>query len=107
MAASRVDSYLDRMLAGQAQLITVPTPIKKMLNAKYEVTMNPTGIDRAFERAQHVRASADSARAANQPKTQVPIPGMGAPGGAPPSGPPAGAPPAGDAAKNPPPAKKP
>jgi len=103
LAASRVDSYLDRMLAGQAQLITVPTPIKKMLNAKYEVTMNPTGIDRAFERAQHVRASADSARAANQPKTQIPIPGMGTPGGAPP----AGAPPAGDAAKNPPPAKKP
>ena len=39
--------------------------------------MNDAGLDRAFERAQNVRASADSARAANKPKSQVPIPGMG------------------------------
>jgi hypothetical protein len=105
LAASRVDGYLDRMLAGQAQMISVPTPLKKMLDAKYETSINPAGIDRAFERAQHVRASADSARAANQPKSQVPLPGVGAP---PPGGaaPPAAAPPAGKPT-NPPPAKKP
>jgi hypothetical protein len=101
LASARVDAYLDKMLAGQAQMISVPSPLKKMLDAKYETTINPTGIDRAFERAQHVRASADSARTANQPKSQVPIPGMGAPGGAAPT-PPAGQPPT-----NPPAAKKP
>jgi post-segregation antitoxin (ccd killing protein) len=104
LAASRVDGYLDRMLAGQAQLLTVPAPLKKILDTKYEATINDAGLDRAFERAQHVRASADSAKAANTPKSQVPIPGMGEPGGA---APPAGPPPAGADSKTPPPAKKP
>jgi parvulin-like peptidyl-prolyl isomerase len=93
LAAARVDGYLDRMLAGQAQLLTIPTPLKKILDVKYEATINEAGLDRAFERAQHVRASSDSARAANTPKSQVPIPGMGAPGGAQPPGA-AGPPPA-------------
>lgn len=106
LAATRVDAYLDRMLAGQAQLLTVPTPLKKILDVKYEATINDAGLDRAFERAQHVRAAADSSKAANQPKSQVPIPGMGAPGAAQPPGA-AGAPPAGADAKTPPPAKKP
>jgi hypothetical protein len=86
LAASRVDNDLDRMLAGQTQPMTIPLPLKKMLDAKYESSVNAAGIDRALERAQKVRASADSARAASQPKTQLPIPGMGAPGGAPPAG---------------------
>jgi len=104
LAAARVDNYLDRMLGGQAQVLTVPVPLKKVLDAKYEATVNDAGLDRAFERAQHVRASADSAKAANTPKSQVPIPGLGAPGGA---APPAGPPPTGADAKTPPPAKKP
>ena len=56
LAASRVDAYLDRMMAGQAQPISVPTPLKKMLDAKYESSVNSAGIDRAFERAQKTRA---------------------------------------------------
>ena len=83
LAASRIDAYLDRMMAGQAQPLTVPAPLKKLLDAKYESSVNPAGIDRAFERAQKVRTSADSARAASQPKSEVPLPGAG--------GPPAGA----------------
>jgi hypothetical protein len=95
IAAGRVDSYMDRMMAGQAQPMSPPPPVKKMLEAKYEASVNAAGIDRAVERATKVRASADSARAANQPKSQVPIPGMGGPpaGGQPPaSQPPAPAP---------------
>jgi parvulin-like peptidyl-prolyl isomerase len=93
VAASRVDSYMDRMMAGQAQPMSPPPPLKKMLEAKYEASINAAGIDRAVERATKIRASADSARAANQPKSQVPIPGAGGPppGGAPP---PAAQPPA-------------
>ena len=86
LAASRVDAYLDRMMAGQAQPLAVPPPLKKLLDAKYESSTNSAGIDRAFERAQKVRTSADSARAASQPKSEVPLPGAG--------GPPAGAQPA-------------
>ncbi|MFI5230324.1 MAG: peptidylprolyl isomerase [Gemmatimonadales bacterium] len=85
LAASRVDSYLDRMMAGLAQPMTVPLPLKKILDAKYESSVNSAGIDRAVERAKKVRASADSARAAAQPKSQVPIPGAPAPNAAPPS----------------------
>jgi hypothetical protein len=84
LAASRVDTYLDRMMAGQAQPISPPGPLVKMLDAKYESSVNQAGIDRALERAQRVRASADSAKAANQPKSQIPIPGAVPPGTQPP-----------------------
>jgi peptidyl-prolyl cis-trans isomerase D len=84
LASSRVDAYLDRMMAGQAQPLSVPRPLKKLLDAKYESSVNPAGVDRGFERAQKLRASADSARAASQPKSQVPLPGAGGPPGAPP-----------------------
>ena len=56
LAASRVDAYLDRMMAGQAQPLSLPTPLKKMLDAKYESSVNSAGIDRAVERATKVRA---------------------------------------------------
>ncbi len=83
LAAARVDAYLDRMMSGQAQPLTIPLPLKKMLDAKYESSINSAGIDRGLERAEKLRKSADSTRTANQPKTQIPLPG-GA--GAPPAG---------------------
>jgi hypothetical protein len=89
LAASRADAYLDRMMAGQAQPMQPPAPLKKMLDAKYETSVNSAGIDRALERATKVRASADSARAASQPQSSVPIPGAVPPGAVPPA-PPAG-----------------
>jgi PPIC-type PPIASE domain len=110
LAASRVDAYLDRMMAGQAQPITIPTPLKKLLDAKYESSVNSAGVDRGLERAEKLRKVADSTRAANQPKTQIPL-GGGA--GAPPAGQaPQGAQPAPQPAPAPvkpatPPAKKP
>jgi peptidyl-prolyl cis-trans isomerase D len=94
LAASRADAYLDRMMAGQAQPISPPLPLRKLLDAKYEATVNSAGLDRALERAQRVRSSADSARTANQPKSEIPMPG----GAKPPEGaqpqPPASQPPA-------------
>ena len=84
LASAHVDAYLDRMMAGQAQPLSVPRPLKKLLDAKYESSINPAGIDRGFERAQKLRATADSARAANQPKSQIPLPGAGGPPGGPP-----------------------
>ena len=81
LSAARVERYLDNILAGQAQPVPVPVPLKKILDSKYEASVNSAGIDRAVERAQKVRGAADSARAANQPKSQIPLPG-GPPGGA-------------------------
>ncbi|MFL5606189.1 MAG: peptidylprolyl isomerase [Gemmatimonadaceae bacterium] len=79
LAAARVESYLDRVMAGQAQPVPVPAPLQIVLLDKYEAKVNPAGIDRAVERAAKLRATADSARAASQPKSSVPLPGATAP----------------------------
>jgi hypothetical protein len=51
---------------------------------KYDSKVNAAGIDRAVERAQKLRTVADSTKAANQPKSAVPLPGAAGPaGGAP------------------------
>lgn len=75
LAASRVAAFMDRIMAGQAQPISVPPPIQAVLASKYDSRTYPAGVDRAVERARRLRASADSARAASQPPTQVPLPG--------------------------------
>ncbi len=80
VAAARVESFLDRVLSGQAQPVGVPTPLQTLIQDKYESSVNPAGVDRAVERAVKVRASADSARQANMPKSQVPLPGAQPPG---------------------------
>ena len=90
LASNRVEAYIDRILAGQAQPVPVPQPLATVLQSKYESSINSAGVDRSVERAQKIRASADSTRAANQPKSQVPLPGA-APS---PTQPPAGNPPA-------------
>lgn len=82
LAATRIESYLDRVMMGQAQPISVPIPVQAILTQKYKAKTYPAGIDRAVERAKKLRVVADSARTANQPKSQVPLP---APGGQPPN----------------------
>jgi peptidyl-prolyl cis-trans isomerase D len=85
LAAARVEAYLDKIMAGEAQPVPVPAPLQIVLMNKFDAKVNAAGIDRAVERAQKVRAVADSSKAANQPKSAVPpLPGMG--GGAAPSG---------------------
>jgi peptidyl-prolyl cis-trans isomerase D len=79
LAAARVEAYLDRIMAGQAQPVPVPAPLQIVLMDKFDAKINPAGIDRAVERAVKVRASADSAKAASQPRSSVPLPGAVAP----------------------------
>lgn len=82
IAAARVESYLDRMMAGQAQLVQVPPVLAGALRDKFEGRVNAAGVDRAVERAQKVRVAADSAAAAAQPSTAIPLPTpQQAPGG--------------------------
>jgi hypothetical protein len=81
LASARVESFLDKVMAGEAQPLPVPAPLQIVLMDKYEYKLNTAGVDRAVERAQKVRVVADSTRAANQPKSAVPLPGTpGAPG---------------------------
>jgi hypothetical protein len=81
LAATRVEGFMDRVMNGQAQLVPVPVPLANALAEKFESSINRAGLDRATERAMRIRASADSARAAQQPRSEVPIPGL--PGGTP------------------------
>lgn len=74
VASARVDAYLDRIMAGQAQPLSVPPPVQAVLMGKYESKSHPAGVDRAVERATKIRASLDSTRAAQQPRSQVPLP---------------------------------
>ncbi|HEY2378824.1 MAG TPA: peptidylprolyl isomerase [Gemmatimonadaceae bacterium] len=80
LAASRVESYVDRILGGQAQPVPVPQPLAAVLQSKFKSSINSAGVERSVQSAQKIRAVADSSRSANQPKSQVPLPG------APPSG---------------------
>jgi hypothetical protein len=79
LAAARVEKFLDKIMAGQAQPVPVPAPLQIVLMNKYDAKVYPAGIDRAVERATKLKVSADSARAASQPKSTVPLPGAGAP----------------------------
>jgi hypothetical protein len=82
LAAARIEGFLDRVMNGQAQIVPIPAPLATALDEKFESSINRAGLDRATERAAKIRASADSARAAQQPRSEVPIPG--APGAPPP-----------------------
>jgi hypothetical protein len=83
LAAARIEAFLDKVMAGEAQPVPVPSPLQIVLMNKYESKVNPAGIDRAVERAQKIRTVADSTRAANQPKSSVPLPGAAPGAGAP------------------------
>jgi hypothetical protein len=91
LASNRVETFVDRILAGQAQPVGVPQPLAMVLQSKFESSINSAGVDRAVERGQKIRMVADSTRAANQPKSAVPLPGSpgATPGGAPVTPPPA------------------
>lgn len=75
IAAARVESLLDRIMVGQAQAVAVPLPAQSVLAAMYKTKVTPAGLDRVVEMATKVRATADSQRVAQQPPSQVPMPG--------------------------------
>jgi hypothetical protein len=93
LAAARIEAFLDKVMAGEAQPLPVPAPLQIVLMDKFDYKLNTAGVDRAVERAQKLRVVADSTKAANQPKSAVPLPGApGAPGAGPGQAqPPAGA----------------
>ncbi|HVA58162.1 MAG: peptidylprolyl isomerase [Gemmatimonadaceae bacterium] len=75
LAATRVDSLIAAIMAGTVRPIAIPTPLKLALESKFSWSVNQNALDRAVEIARKLRSTADSARAANQPPSQVPLPG--------------------------------
>jgi peptidyl-prolyl cis-trans isomerase D len=74
-AATRVETMLDRVVAGQMPLVQVPVPVELALRKKYPASFSLAALDKAVEKAKAVRAQSDSARKAAVPQSVVPIPG--------------------------------
>jgi len=81
LAAARVNDYMVRLLTKDEQFVPIQPTLESALHAKYDYKVNAAGVDRALERAQRIRAVADSTKAAQQPPSAVPLPGQ--PGAAP------------------------
>lgn len=75
LAAARADAYLERLVQGQEAFVEVPPPLANALRERYDGRVLAAGLSRAVESAQKLRAAADSAKAAQQPKSAVPLPG--------------------------------
>ena len=73
LASKRIDDYFTAMVSERAPFVAVPTPVATALRLKYGYSLNDAGFDRAVEQAAKIRNSADSARAASQPSTAVPL----------------------------------
>jgi parvulin-like peptidyl-prolyl isomerase len=96
LAAQRIESYVEAMLANRAPFVPVPSPLQSALRARYQARVNASGLDRALQVAQRQRGTAEAARRQAEPAVPLPQgpPGQ-APQGAPPQDlPPQGAPPA-------------
>ncbi|HEX7124037.1 MAG TPA: peptidylprolyl isomerase [Gemmatimonadaceae bacterium] len=74
LAAARVDAYLERLLLEQEGYVEIPAPLAAAVRQRFDSRVNAAGLTRAVETAQRIRATADSARAAAQPKSAVPAP---------------------------------
>ncbi len=73
----QIDAYMDGLVAGQEAFIDVPWPLALALREKYDWKISNSGIDRAIQAANTIRAREDSARSAGLPKSQVPMPSPG------------------------------
>ncbi len=76
VAAARVETYVDRLLANQVQFVAVPTEVSELLRDTYDWKVANAGLERAVERARRIRATRDSTRAAQRPQSQVPMGGQ-------------------------------
>ena len=79
VAGDRVEGYMDKLIRQEMNFVEVPPPLEAALRMKYKSSLDKAGIDRAVEKAQKVRAAADSAKAKNEPASAVPVPGGAAP----------------------------
>jgi peptidyl-prolyl cis-trans isomerase D len=74
LAMARLNDYLDRVVHGRARFFPVPPFLGETLRARARWSVDEAGVRRALERAQQIRATADSARAPGVPR-MTPAPG--------------------------------
>lgn len=75
VAMSRVNDYLDRVLQGRARYFPIPPALAETLRDQSRWSVDEAGVRRAVERAQQLRASADSSRGGAAEPRMTPAPG--------------------------------
>jgi peptidyl-prolyl cis-trans isomerase D len=74
LAAQRVEEYMTKLLAQQAQYVDVTQPVQNVLREKYDYTINPETLDQVLLEAAKIRLASDSTTKAGQPNSVVPVP---------------------------------
>lgn len=74
IAMARVNDYLDRVLQGRARYFPIPPALAETLRDQAQWSVDEAGVRRALERAQEIRASADSSRPGEPRLTPAPGP---------------------------------
>ncbi len=74
LAATRVDDYINKLMAQQAQYVDVTQPVQNVIRRKYDYTIKPEGIDKVLLEAAKIRLASDSTTKAGQPNSVVPLP---------------------------------
>lgn len=74
LAHQKVEEYVKNLLTQKVQYVDVTQPVEYALREKYDYDIKADGISRALVQAATVRLHAESARAAGQPPSVVPVP---------------------------------
>ncbi len=74
LAATRVEDYVNKLMAQQAQYVDVTQPVQNVLREKYDNSINAPAIDKVLIEAAKIRLATDSSATAGQPKSVVPMP---------------------------------
>ncbi|HEX2723663.1 MAG TPA: peptidylprolyl isomerase [Gemmatimonadaceae bacterium] len=74
LASQRVEEYITKLLAQQAQYVDVTQPVQNVLRDKYDYTINAETLDQVLLQAAKVRLGSDSTAKAGQPGSVVPVP---------------------------------
>ena len=74
LANERAQAYVRNLLAQKAQYVDVTEPVQSALREKYGYDINSEAMGRALIEASQIRLKSDSAKAAGQPPTAVPLP---------------------------------
>ena len=75
LAERRVDGFIDKFLAGEAQASPPPLPLEEVLDAKYKVTLSSTALDRVVQQGEKVRAAAEAGQSNMAGPSAIPMPG--------------------------------
>ncbi|HYN82502.1 MAG TPA: peptidylprolyl isomerase [Gemmatimonadaceae bacterium] len=74
LANQRAQAYIRNLMTQKAQYVDVTEPVQSALREKYGYDINSEAMGRALIEASQIRLKADSAKAAGQPPTAVPLP---------------------------------